>query len=118
MDDARLWLIKNKGDLAKHICQISLERINARLNRNDDLDQKESQFVSDIEDYLTAIIQCLSLGRPNLLDKVRAEIHPVIHPNFYAEAFKIIRDEKVMQELSADSRKEIGLYLNHLIELF
>lgn len=117
---ANLWLKKNQSRLGREACEIALQRVSQNLNyQNNDLEQKALQFVSDIKDYLIMISECLNLGRTNLLDKARAEIPPVIHPEFYAEAFKIIRDEKAPAELSNDnSVREVQLYLNYLVKLF
>ena len=117
---ADVWLSTNQTRLAEEACQLLLERNSHEPGREKDfIDSVAPQFSADIGDYLTIISECLTIGRPNLIDKARAEMPSVVSPKLYAKVFKIIRDEKLPSELSdPKAEREIGMYFNHLIKSF
>ncbi len=117
---AILWIEGNKVRLAKESCELLLQRSEqTTVEPSGRLRQWMPQFSADIEDYLSIIGDCLRIGRPDLLDRAKAEISAVVDLKFYVEVFKIIRDEKAPLELpDKESERESEIYFNYLIELF
>lgn len=111
---AYLWLEKRQMSLAEETCKILFKNSAIQVS-----DSEIEEFTYQIHDYLRAIGACLDNGRANLLDKVRANTPILFYPQLYTEVFKIIRDKKLpLEPLSDESKTELRIYLNHLIQLF